>query len=230
MDGTRAVGGIVRAAIDAGLMVSAGCEVLLATPGRRKRLKEKLARRKAIGLTSEATEAMKIRGERERLWAEGEALGKHMACRISEQQRDNPLNPAKQTIFLIVTSGQAIRSFLLSDVFDQLAARFNVVVITQYACDASFVRAYQHRDVHVLPWLTRFKSRFTNLFQYHLIQTSGSPTHKGWLKNLDARAKEYTEGDADYRRRKRFRYHVRARQLSTVLGRFVGAKGLIELY
>ena len=113
---------------------------------------------------------------------------------------------------------------------DQLAARFNVVVITQYACDASFVRAYQHRDVHVLPWLTRFKSRFTNLFQYYLIQTSGSPTHKGWLKNLDARAKEYTEGDADYRRRKRFRYHVRARRISTVLGRFVGAKGLIELY
>ena len=92
----------------------------------------------------------------------------------------------------------------------------------------AFLRAYQRQDVHVLPWLTRFKSRFTNVFQYYLIQTSGSPTHKGWLTNLEQRATG-TESKA-YRRRTRFRHHVRALRISTVLGRLLGAKGLIGLY
>ena len=81
---------------------------------------------------------MKIREERDRLRAEGEALDRNISRFLAEQQRDRPLNPAKETIFLIVTSGQAVRGFLVTDVLDRLVARFNVVVITQYAYDPRF--------------------------------------------------------------------------------------------
>ena len=212
MASTRIVGGMIRAAIDTGLgrvlwlrhavrqIGSTGARE--GDAGRSTRLSD-----------LKPTEAMKIREERDRLRAEGEALDRNISRFIAEQQRDNPLNPAKETIFLIVTSGQAVRGFLVTDVLDRLVARFNVVVITQYAHDASFLRAYQRQDVHVLPWLTRFKSRFTNVFQYYLIQTSGSPTHKGWLTNLEAA--RHGQGRKARRRRKRFRHHVRALRIST---------------
>ena len=46
--------------------------------------------------------------------------------------------------------------------------------------------------VHVLPWFTAYKPKFERFFFFYLMATSGSGTHKGWLKNLAERA----EGDA----------------------------------
>ena len=142
--------------------------------------------------------------------------------RYSDKQGMERLDPKKQTVFLIITCGQAIRNFLLSDFYALLAQRFNVVILSPYAYSKEFLADYGRAGVHVLPWLTHYRPKFERVFLYYLMQTSGSGTHKGWLKNLAERAQ--TAGS-----RRLAKNHAMSR-LSNLLGRVLGRRGILTLY
>jgi hypothetical protein len=65
--------------------------------------------------------------------AEAETLSNEVTRLIDEQVAANPLDPARKTVFLVLTSGQAVRNFLCSDVLPLLRARYNLVLIANFA-------------------------------------------------------------------------------------------------
>jgi CDP-glycerol glycerophosphotransferase (TagB/SpsB family) len=143
---------------------------------------------------------------------------------VSKQQASNPLPNHVPTVFLVITCGQAVRNFLLSDVLDLLKRNYNVVVLTPHAYSDGFFRAYSMPGVHVVPWFESFRTISERAFQYYFMATSSSRTHRGWLANLDDRAKNG--------KTRRFRYRQLAlmRRFSQVLGSTIGRRGMQGLY
>jgi hypothetical protein len=141
-----------------------------------------------------------------------------------DQHAHNPLDPQKKTVFLLITCGQAVRNFLLSDVLPMLRHRFNVVILSPYAYSEEFRASYGRPGVHVLPWFENFRSAIERFFLYYLMRKSGSGTHKSWLENLEARAKTAT------RRRGRYLKHVAFRRLSDLCGALLGTRGMQAFY
>jgi hypothetical protein len=154
----------------------------------------------------------------------GRKLAEETAKLTSEQSQHFPLRADRQTVFLLITCGQAVRNFLLSDVLALLRERFNVVILSPYASSRAFRARYLADGVHVLPWFENFRSPGERFFHYHLMATSGSGTHQGWLRNLDARAKQ--EGGRVLRHRK----HQLMRRGSVALGALLGARRMLALY
>lgn len=143
----------------------------------------------------------------------------------SEAQRaSNPLDGSRKTIFLLITCGQAVRNFLLSDVLALLCERYNVVILTPYASDEAFRRRFARPGVHVIPWFESFRSNLERFFLYYLMSETGSATHENWLKNLEERARVKSE------RRARYMQHAIVRRLSTATGWVVGRNGMLSLY
>jgi hypothetical protein len=151
----------------------------------------------------------------------GHRMARHMR-RFSDRQGLEGIDPKKQTVFLIITCGQAIRNFLLSDFYSLLASRYNLVILSPYAYSKKFAADYGRAGVHVLPWLTHYRSRFERVFLYYLMQTSGSGTHKGWLKNLAERARA---GQS----RRIVKNHAMSR-VSSLVGSVLGRRGMLTLY
>ena len=174
-------------------------------------------RRAGYSLGSFGDEISRIRNEARQVAVDLERYA-------AEQCARNPLDPKKKTIFLTITCGQAVRNFLLSDVLGLLVARYNVVILTPFAYSDTFMGAYTGAGVHVLPWFTSFRSTTERFFQYYLMRTSGSTTHKGWLANLETRAKTATE------ERARFLKHYIMLRVSELLGLMFGRRGIQALY
>ena len=153
---------------------------------------------------------------------------KSKACDLSsfvdKQQASNPLPGNVPTVFLLITCGQAVRNFLVSDVLDLLKRNYNVVILTPYAYSDGFLREYSSPGVHVLPWFESFRTLSERAFQYYFMATSFSRTHRGWLANLDDRAKNAET------RRSRYKQLALMRRLSQVLGSTIGRRGMQGLY
>lgn len=132
------------------------------------------------------------------------------------------LDPSRETIFLVVTHWQAVRIFLLSDFYNFLSSKYNVVVFSPYAYLDSFVSEYSRANVHILPWFPTLRPRFERVFLYYLMRKSGSGTHTRWLRNLEERAK--TNADA------RIVRNVSYQKVSNFLGTLLGRRGLMTLY
>ena len=124
-----------------------------------------------------------------RFHREGRTVTRDITIFSEEQRTANPLAADKETMFLLITCGQAARNFLLSDVLSLLRARFNVVILSPYAYSQSFRSQYSVPGVHVLPWFESFRTLFERAFQYYFMGKSCSRTHQSWLANLEARAK-----------------------------------------
>jgi hypothetical protein len=166
----------------------------------------------------------RLRAEIGRFWTEGRTVSRDVVQFSAEQQAKNPLDPHRPTVFVIITCGQAVRNFLLSDFLDLLSSRFNVVILTTYAYSKGFRKEYSQRGVHVLPWFTSFRTKLERAFQYYFMSKSRSRTHQSWLANLEARAKNDTE------QRSRFRKLILMRRTSDLLGALVGRRGMQGLY
>jgi hypothetical protein len=167
---------------------------------------------------------MKWRGEIAGAFFGGRRVANDVAQLTDEQQASNPLDPEKKTIFLLITCGQAVRNFLLSDVLLLLRRRFNVVILSPYGYSAEFRQRYGQPGVHVLPWFENFRSMLERFFLYYMMKKSGSRTHKSWLENLEARAKN-RNGD-----RARYLKHIMLRRASDIVGSLVGVRGMQALY
>jgi len=177
----------------------------------------RLARKVGHGLDKFGNEISRIRKEAHKVAAD-------IASVSTEQWTANPLDRDRKTVFLLITCGQAVRNFLLSDVLELLSERYNVVILTPFAYSEEFKKAYAGPGIHVLPWFTSFRSATERLFQYYLMRKSGSTTHQGWLANLETRAKTATV------RRARFLKHYTVLRMSEGLGRVLGRGGMQALY
>jgi hypothetical protein len=155
---------------------------------------------------------------------EARELTREVSRLIDEQVADNPLDPSRKTVFLVLTSGQAVRNFLCSDVLSLLRERYNLVLIGPYAHSAEFRRHYEGPGVHVLPWFENFRTSIEKFFQYYLMRKSGSRTHLNWLENLANRARN------DKTDKGRFRRHLALRRASDLCGMLVGPRGMQALY
>ncbi len=168
-------------------------------------------------LLSVVEEAGRLRKETGRVAADLDVWPSDQAARFS-------LAPDQKTIFLLITCGQAVRMFLVSDVLERLKRSFNVVILSPYAYSDDFRQRYQSAGVHILPWFESFRTRFEKFFHYYLMKTSGSRTHASWLENLEARSKEEGEG------RVRFLKHAAVRRTSDAAGAVLGRSGMQSLY
>ncbi len=171
-----------------------------------------------------ANASARLRDEIDRFRTEGRTVSRDVVQFSAEQQAKNPLDPHRPTVFVIITCGQAVRNFLLSDFLNLLRSRFNVVILTTYAYSEGFRKEYSQRGVHVLPWFTSFRTTLERAFQYYFMSKSRSRTHQSWLANLEARAKNDTE------QRSRFRKLILMRRTSDLLGAVVGRRGMQGLY
>lgn len=180
--------------------------------------------RRAGGGIERVARVEKLSSEVRRFRKEAETISRDLTRFSAAQQAENPLDPNKATVFLIITCGQAVRNFLLSDVLSLLRSRFNVVIITTYAYSDGFRKEYSLPGVHVLPWFTSFRTKLERVFQYYFMSKSRSRTHHSWLVNLEARAKN------DRERRSRFRRLILMRRASDLLGAIVGSRGMQGLY
>jgi hypothetical protein len=142
----------------------------------------------------------------------------------ADQERRLPFDPERRTIFLLITCGQAVRNFLLSDVLRLLQDRFNVVILTPYAYSEKFREQFAKPGCHVLPWFPNFRSEIEKFFQYYLMRKSGSGTHQNWLTNLEARAKKEASSELRYKK------HLFLRRGSDLLGALLGARGMQALF
>lgn len=171
----------------------------------------------ARGILSLAQEASRLRKETGRVAADLEAWPADQAARF-------PMAANRKTIFMLITCGQAVRNFMVSDVFSGLKRRFNVVILSPYAYSDDFRLRYEAPGVHILPWFESFRTTFEKFFHYYLMKMSGSRTHASWLENLEARAK--WEGEA----RVRFLKHIALRRTSDAAGAVLGRSGMQSLY
>lgn len=166
----------------------------------------------------------RARSELTRFRTEAAAVTADVPLFSTEQQTSNPLDPQKQTVFLLITCGQAVRNFLLSDVFPLMRARYNVVILSPFAYSPGFRQEYGASGVHVLPWFTSFRTIGERLFQYYFMGKSRSRTHHSWLVNLEARAK------ADPRSRSRYKVLRLTRRSSDLIGAVIGWRGMQGVY
>ncbi len=164
-----------------------------------------------------AEEAGHLRKESGRIAADLETWSADQAVRF-------PMPADRKTVFLLITCGQAVRNFMVSDVFSGLKDRFNVIILSPYAYSDDFRRRYEGPGVHILPWFESFRTRLEKFFHYYLMKKSGSRTHASWLENLEARAREQGEG------RMRFLKHLALRRTSDATGAVIGRKGMQSLY
>jgi hypothetical protein len=171
-----------------------------------------------------ANASSRLRDEIVRFRTEVRTVSRDVAQFSAGQQAKNPLDPHRPTVFVIITCGQAVRNFLLSDFLGLLRSRFNVVILTTYAYSEGFRKEYSLPGVHVLPWFTSFRTILERAFQYYFMSKSRSRTHHSWLANLEARAKNDTE------QRSRFRKLILMRRTSDLLGAVVGHRGMQGLY
>jgi len=171
-----------------------------------------------------ANASTRLRDEIVRFRTEVRTVSRDVAQFSAGQQAKNPLDPHRPTVFVIITCGQAVRNFLLSDFLGLLRSRFNVVILTTYAYSEGFRKEYSLPGVHVLPWFTSFRTILERAFQYYFMSKSRSRTHHSWLANLEARAKNDTE------QRSRFRKLILMRRTSDLLGAVVGHRGMQGLY
>jgi hypothetical protein len=207
-----AVVALIKLGLDAILAIWWRAARLIYRTGRRLgRLGRRLGRRS------------RMRAEIDRFQAEGRKVNQDITAFSAEQQSANPLDPNRQTVFVLITCGQAVRNFLLSDVFGLLRSRFNVVILTTFAYSDGFRREYSVPGVHVLPWFSSFRTTLERMFQYYFMSQSRSRTHQGWLANLEERARL---------REKRARYDrlIRMRRVSDILGAIIGWRGMQGLY
>jgi hypothetical protein len=225
-------GTLVAAALTSICWLIETWETVVRPKAVKRRLKILLGRpvQKNPRYSAAKIEVEKFSEERQELREEAGRVEQAVRTAVTEQSASNPLDPGKQTIFLIVTAGQAVRSILLTEVMTRLVARFNVVIISQYAENKRFQDEHRRSGVHIIPWFSKFKSRLFMVVQYYLMQRSGSSTHQGWLANLDARAR----GEEDLHRPKggqvRFAAHARGKGLSEYLGALLGRRNLLTLY
>jgi hypothetical protein len=162
--------------------------------------------------------------EVKRFRQESRSKARDLAAFVKEQQASNPLPENVPTLFLLITCGQAVRNFLLSDVLDLLKRKYNVVILTPHAYSDAFFREYSMPGVHVLPWFESFRTISERAFQYYFMATSASRTHRGWLANLDDRARNAKV------RRSRYKQLALMRRLSQLLGSTIGRRGMQGLY
>ena len=116
--------------------------------------------------------------EIDRFRTEARHVNRDVAAFSTEQQSANPLDPDRKTVFVLITCGQAVRNFLLSDVFGLLRGRFNVVILTTFAYSEGFRKEYSVPGVHVLPWFSSFRTTMERMFQYYFMSKSRSRTHQ----------------------------------------------------
>ena len=165
----------------------------------------------------------RMRSEIDRFRAEARKVNQDVAAFSAAQQSANPLDPNRKTVFLLITCGQAVRNFLLSDFFSLLRGRFNVVILTTFAYSEGFRKEYSAPGVHVLPWFSSFRTTLERMFQYYFMSKSRSRTHQSWLANLEARAKSHEK-------RARYKRLIRMRRVSDSLGALIGQRGMQGLY
>lgn len=178
----------------------------------------------AGGLRTIASAVANFASEIKRLRGESAEIARDIAALPAEQSRKYPFTNDRKTIFLLITCGQAVRIFLVSEVLGRLKQRFNVVILSPYAYSDDFLRRYAAPGVHVLPWFENFRTMLERFFQYYLMKMSGSRTHESWLKNLEARAKLGGSG------RMRFLKHLALRRSSDGVGAVLGRSGMQEFY
>jgi CDP-Glycerol:Poly(glycerophosphate) glycerophosphotransferase len=199
-----------------------GLDVVLWIWSRSVRLVH-LSGRQLRRLGRRAGRTSRMRSEIDRLQGEARKVSQDIAAFSAEQQSANPLDPNRKTVFLLITCGQAVRNFLLSDFFSLLKGRFNIVILTTFAYSEGFRKEYSAPGVHVLPWFSSFRTTLERMFQYYFMTKSRSRTHQGWLANLEARAKSD-------RRRSRYKRLSRVLRVSHTLGRLLGWRGMQGLY
>ena len=90
--------------------------------------------------------------EIDRFRAEARKVNQDVAAFSAAQQSANPLDPNRKTVFLLITCGQAVRNFLLSDVLSLLRGRFNVVILTSFAYSEGFRNEYSAPGVHAVSY------------------------------------------------------------------------------
>lgn len=162
--------------------------------------------------------------EADRFRNEGRQIAADVKASADKQTIEKPFDNGKETVFLLITCGQAVRNFLCTDVFPMLRERYNVVLLSPYAYSDEFRKTYGKDGVHVLPWFEGFRSIFERVFQYYLMRRSKSRTHKSWLENLEARAKRQKDGNY------RFLKHRAMRRTSDVIGAVLKRRGMTSLY
>jgi hypothetical protein len=110
---------------------------------------------------------------------------------IEKQKASFPFSKELQTIFLIITSGQAVRTFLISDVLPLLTRQYNIVIISPYSLNEEFVKKYLGEKVHVLPWIKNTDSLVEKIATYYHMVNSPSDTHKSILENIRQNGGKY---------------------------------------
>lgn len=128
--------------------------------------------------------AKKISEDGYNLYASACSVKKDLYAAIKDQKASNPFTRKAETIFISITCGQAIRTFLLSDVLALLSKKYNIVIISQYGVDDEFVRTYSGKNIHVLPWIKNKDTLIQSLCKYYHMINSPSETHKSIISNL----------------------------------------------
>src|SRR3990172_9698421 len=119
-----------------------------------------------------------------RITRETSFLKDRLFMSIEEQKASHPFSREFQTIFLIITSGQSVRTFLISDVLSLLTMQYNLVIISPYASNEEFVRTYSGKNIHVLPWIDNTDLLLEKIATYYHMLKSPSDTHKSILENI----------------------------------------------
>lgn len=126
----------------------------------------------------------KILSEGYKIFKTSLSLNTIISDSIQNQKSKNPFDINKKTIFMIITCGQAVRTFLLSDVLSILREKYNIVIFSPYAMNEDFVKSYSLRNVHVLPWFDNFNLLIEKLVTYYHMIKSPSETHKYMIQNI----------------------------------------------
>ena len=125
-------------------------------------------------------------------------LNKTLSGRIQKQKLQNPFDTNKKTIFIVITCGQAVRTFLLTDVLSILREKYNIVIVSPFAVNEDFVKSYTFKNVHVLPWFDNFNLLIEKILIYYHMIKSPSETHKYILKNILNEKRAIEDEDSKY--------------------------------
>jgi hypothetical protein len=156
----------------------------------------------------------------------GKEICNDYALNIFSQIDNFPMYQDRKTVFLIVTCGQAIRNFLISETYILLKSRFNLVILSPYAKIDSFREAYQDQGVHVLTWYENFNNRLELLCSYYHMETSSSSTLKSILQNIKTNHRKFSNNIKN----KPYKNHYMFYRLAVLLGNALGRHYLRRMH
>lgn len=132
----------------------------------------------------------KLASDGKKLRTEGLEVQQALLEQMKRQRESHPFDESRETIFMIITCGQAVRTFLLSDVLKLLKERYNVVIISQYGSLTHFVESHLDNTTHVLPWIKNRTFVVEKMCNFYHMMRSPSKTHKSILENLKRNQKQ----------------------------------------